>query len=114
MANLCQSFMTSTDLFRPRVVTGRYATRGYPICHAWLHTIPRVDIRYASRGTTRDVYVLRHEKTWSTQTRNGILLQFYRVATRIHACKNEVVIEQYRSYLVPTYMYSLLSVLCCL
>ena len=39
-----------------------------------------------TRGTTRDVYVPRHEETWSTQTRNRIHYDFVvvpRMSTRV-------------------------------
>ena len=37
---------------------------------------------YSTQGTTRDVYVPCHEKTWSTQTRNGDIYRFL-VAPRV-------------------------------
>ena len=35
--------------------------------------IPLVTIPRVTRQITRDVYVPRHKKTWSTQTHNGII-----------------------------------------
>ena len=63
-------------------------------------TIPRVATTrgawVSTRGTTRDVYAPRYEKTWSTQTRGGMHGGATRDCTRGHAWKNEVVNELYR------------------
>ena len=43
------------------------------ITHVESHVaIPRVEHGYSTRGTTRDVYITRSKKTWSTQTRSRI------------------------------------------
>ena len=44
-----------------------------------------------THGTTRDMYVPRHEETWYTQTRNGFIM----ILLLCHVCKNEVIIEWY-------------------
>ena len=58
-------------------------------CHAWdvpcmFHGILHVNVH---------VHTLR--ETWSTQTRDVNLEYLCRVSLRVHACKSEVINEQY-------------------
>jgi len=52
----------------------------------------------STRVSTCDVHITRYKEVWSTQTRNGVALYFSHGTTHVHACKNEVIIERYRSY----------------